>query len=105
MTTVNVVYRSDQTISKITVTGHSDYGKNGSDIVCSAVSTAMYVSLGLIEKNCPDYHFHEDEKAPTMQLEIRQSTEFTNQIMENLVTTLQGISKNYAKHLKINLNK
>ncbi|MGD9605481.1 MAG: ribosomal-processing cysteine protease Prp [Bacilli bacterium] len=105
MTTVNVVYHEDGTIWKITVSGHSDYGKNGSDIVCSAVSTAMYVSRGLIEKSSPDYYFHEDEKAPVMQLEIRQTTEFTNLIMENLVTTLQGISKNYAKYLKINLKK
>ncbi|HNZ50986.1 MAG TPA: ribosomal-processing cysteine protease Prp [Bacilli bacterium] len=105
MTTVNVAFHANGTITEIAVNGHSDYGKNGSDIVCSAISTAMYVSLGLIKKVCPDYYFHEDEKAPSMQLRIHQTNEFTNLIMENLVTTLQGISKNYAQHLKIKLNK
>lgn len=50
MTTVNVAFHANGTITEIAVNGHSDYGKNGSDIVCSAISTAMYVSLGLIKK-------------------------------------------------------
>ncbi|MDD3106951.1 MAG: ribosomal-processing cysteine protease Prp [Bacilli bacterium] len=105
MTTVDVFYRQDKTIWKITVSGHSDYGKNGSDIVCSAISTAMYVSLGLIEKLKSDYQYHEDESNALMQLEIRQKTEFIDLIMENLVNTLHGISKDYAKYLKIKYNK
>lgn len=49
MIKVNVV--STDVIEKITVSGHSGYAEAGADIVCSAVSTAMYLSLGLIERS------------------------------------------------------
>ena len=34
------------------VSGHSGYKTNGSDIVCSAISTAVFTSINLIDKKC-----------------------------------------------------
>lgn len=38
-------------IIKVKVSGHSGYDDIGKDIVCSAVSTAMYVTIGILQKN------------------------------------------------------
>jgi uncharacterized protein YsxB (DUF464 family) len=104
MITVHVKSTSGN-ISRIHVTGHSNYDESGKDIVCSAVSTAMYLTLGLVEKVCPDYDFKADENNVSMKLEIKESNEFTNLVLENLVNTLECISLDYAKYVKIKYEK
>ena len=36
--------------NSVTMEGHAGYGKKGSDIVCAAVSTLLYVQVRLLEK-------------------------------------------------------
>ncbi|MFY9421629.1 MAG: ribosomal-processing cysteine protease Prp [Acholeplasmataceae bacterium] len=103
MIKVNVV--STDVIEKITVSGHSGYAEAGADIVCSAVSTAMYLSLGLIEKVCPKYDFKSDEKNALMELTIIETNEFTEMVLENLVASLEGISSDYADYLQVKIKK
>ena len=105
MTSVNVKYNKDGDIKLIFVNGHSNYDEIGKDIVCSAVSTAMYVSLGIIEKVCPKFHFESNEKDASMKLEIVESNEMTNLVLDNLISSLEGISLDYAKYLKIKYDK
>jgi hypothetical protein len=105
MTSVNVTYRPNGTVREIYVSGHSNYGEAGTDIVCSAVSTAMYVSLGLIEKTGSKHSFKVDNEKASMRLVIDETNDFTEIIMVNLVSTLSGISKDYAKYLQIKYTK
>jgi uncharacterized protein YsxB (DUF464 family) len=95
----------EEKIEEISVTGHSGYAKAGADIVCSAVSTAMYVSLGVISKVCPKYDFQGDEKKASMILKIFETNEMTNLVLENLLTTLQGIEEDYKQYLQIQIIK
>jgi len=88
-------------IKNITVSGHSGYDELGKDIVCSAVSTAMYVSIGLLERFDIDYQFSSDEKQPIMKLNIIKPQDNGNIVLENLVETLNGIAMDYSKYLKI----
>jgi uncharacterized protein YsxB (DUF464 family) len=104
MILVTVKTKEDE-IEAVTVSGHSGYADAGSDIVCSAVSTAMYVSLGLLEKVCPQYDFHSDEKQALMKLKIITTNEFTKIIMENLVSTIEGISCDYTRYLQVKFEK
>lgn len=105
MILVTIKQDKNHQINEIFVTGHSNYAEAGKDIVCSAVSTAMFVSIGLIEKVCPKYNFSSEEKTATMKLEIYETNEFTNIILDNLVTALTSISEDYAKYLKIKFEK
>jgi|SRR5690554_4614032 len=101
MITVKVNYKKDR-INQIVVSGHSGYDEVGKDIVCSAVSTAMYVSLGLIEKVCPRYKFQSDEAKAVMSLKIIESNEITDMVLENLVDSLYSLSCDYGDYLAIN---
>jgi len=101
MITVKVLFKQDQ-ISQLTISGHSGYDEPGRDIVCSSVSTALFVSLGLIERVCPKYKFKSDEKKAIMDLKIIESNEITSMILDNLVDSLYSISCDYGEYLAIN---
>lgn len=98
-----VVEKNNQDIKSIEVSGHSGYDELGKDIVCSAVSTAMYLTVGLLEKfNCI-MTFTSDESIPNMNLKILNINESTNLILENLVKTLKGIEMDFSPYLKIKI--
>ena len=105
MTLVEIKLNNHNRIKKVVVYGHSGYEELGKDIVCSAVSTAMYVSMGLIEKTCSDYTFTSNEEKAYMELVINKSDDFTNLVVENMVEALEGISEQYPSHLKIKIEK
>lgn len=47
MTTAKFLFSDDVTVS-FELSGHSDYAEEGSDIVCSAVSSAVYMAANTI---------------------------------------------------------
>ena len=95
------IKKSGNLIEKIKVTGHSGYANEGSDIVCSSVSTAMYVSYGLLDKAKCDFTFKEDAKKPEMELKINKADTISNLVMENLVDVLEGIAFDYKAYVTI----
>lgn len=101
MIRARVKKNKDNEIISIYVSGHSGYDEAGKDIVCSAVSTAMYVSLGMLEKFDSDYNFASDEKKATMKLNVNSNNKLTNVVLENLIDTLEGIALDYSDFLKI----
>lgn len=102
MIIINIT-KKDKNISCIEVSGHSGYDVIGKDIVCSAVSTAMYVTLGLIEKLTLDYSFTSDEKKPQMKLEILKHDGVSVLVLENLQDALESIANDYPKYVKIKM--
>ena len=105
MTLVEMTINNEREIKRVVVYGHSGYENIGKDIVCSAVSTSMFVSMGLIEKICPNYTFTSNEKNAYMELLIHESNEMTQLIVNNLLEVLEGIQKQYPKHLTIKFEK
>lgn len=105
MIKVSIKSDKENNINYIFVSGHSNYSKSGSDIVCAAVSTAMYMSANLIEKVCPKFTFQENEKTATMELQIVESNEITNIVLNNLIETLASIEEDYKNYIKIKFEK
>lgn len=103
MTIVEVTLDKTKKYKKVLVSGHSGYDVIGKDIVCASISVAMYMSANLISQVTTDFSFIEDEKNTKMELEVNEDSKFVNIIMENLIYTLESISKNYAKFLKIKI--
>lgn len=101
MIKVSIKSDKDKNINYIFVSGHANYSVRGSDIVCAAVSTAMYISIKLVEKVCPKFSFKENEDKATMELIIVETNEFTNIILDNLVETLASLEKDYKKYISI----
>jgi uncharacterized protein YsxB (DUF464 family) len=100
MITVEVIWNKDE-VTSIFISGHSGYDELGKDIVCSSVSTAAFVSVGLLEKFKCDFKFDTNESKPKMKLEIIKTSEITNNILNNLVETFEGIVIDYSPYLKI----
>ena len=48
MITVDFLTTPDGFLSGFRVAGHSDYSENGSDIVCAAVSSAVYMAMNTV---------------------------------------------------------
>ena len=95
------INKKNSLIIAIKVSGHSGYANKGSDIVCSSVSTAMYVSYGLLKKANCDFTFTEDEKKPFMELKINKTDTVSNLVMENLLDVLEGIAYDYKDNVNI----
>lgn len=90
-------------IIKVKVSGHSGYDDIGKDIVCSAVSTAMYVTIGILQKINQDMKYFENEKEAIMQIELIKTDKFTNNVMDNLQEVLESIASDYPDFIQINL--
>lgn len=101
MIKVNVDFNKNFKVKTLELSGHSGYDEIGKDIVCSAVSTAMYVSVGLLEKGGCNFNFKEHPKTAKMQISINKNDQLTDLVLENLVETLEGIEIQYPDNLKI----
>jgi len=98
-----VVYKSADKITMIDITGHSGYDKSGKDIVCSAVSTAVWVSGNLLKKLNKDVEIEEDQSLPRTTLKVNSMDELTEVILDNLVETINEISNDFKNYLKIKI--
>ena len=100
MTTCRIVKEKEQAL--IEVKGHAGYANHGKDIVCASISTACIVTANLIEKLNLSYNIIDlvcDEGY--FRLSVKTIDETLNGIFENLEYTMEDISKQYPKYLKI----
>ena len=95
------VFRDNKEINKIEVKGHSGYEEFGKDIVCSAVSSSLILTINLLERLGFDFECKEDPNVPLISLVIKESSELVQSILENLVDSLNDISKQYKKYIQI----
>lgn len=100
-----VVWLVDNKTKKIRISGHSGYADSGSDIVCSAISTAVMLAGSIIEEVCPEHIINTDERNAIIEIEILKFNETANIVMKNLYLTLFEISSQYPKNLKVRINK
>lgn len=105
MILVKFTTNSEKLFVKLHVSGHSGYEDIGKDIVCSGVTTAVYTTIGLIEKLSSGFHVDTNEEQAVISVTIQKPNELTNTIMQNLYEILTSIAFDYPKHVKIsNIN-
>ncbi len=88
------------------VKGHSGYAENGSDIVCSAISTAVQMTLvGLDEV----LHLKLEQKRDDGFLSFKILENFEDEKAQTLLSamekTLQKLVKEYGKYVKMEVRK
>ena len=100
---------SNNLFQSLEVSGHSGYQTSGSDIVCSAISTAVFTSINLIDKKCGDESYHltqkEDQGYLFFEMINTSEIEFVNLVIENLIEMLSDIEKDYNKFLQVKIRK
>ncbi len=99
------VWLVDNTTKRICVSGHSGYAEAGSDIVCSAISTAVMLAGSILEEVCPEYIINTDDRKAEIDIEIIQVNEMSSIVMKNLYLTLSEISRQYPKNVCVRVNK
>ena len=100
MTTCIVKKEKDEAV--LEVKGHSGYANYGEDIVCASISTACIMSANLIDKLNLGYNILDLKVSDGyFKINLNIVDETVNGIFDNLVETLNELSNQYPKHLKI----
>lgn len=96
---------SNNLFKSLEVSGHSGYQKSGSDIVCSAISTAVFTTINLIDKKYDKSFYHiiqnEDDGYLFFEMIKYEDIDFINLIFDNLYDMLLDIKKDYQKFLQV----
>ena len=87
-------------VSSVTIEGHSGYAERGSDIICSAISGAVEVTMRMLEKGS-NVTFDIDETKAMIKIIVKQPNEYTNDCLNSLIGFLEDLSNEYRKFLKI----
>jgi uncharacterized protein len=111
MTQVIFTYSKDH-IQSFEINGHANYAKYGKDIVCAGISTAVIMTINLIDKITQNYHFTKDEDKGIITFEWTNFNKETivNQKylqigLDNLYETLKQIANEYPNNISITIEK
>ena len=98
-----LVLKDNQNIVTIEANGHSGYSQQGSDIVCSAVSTLMQtLANGLTEVVKVSPKIIIDETIPHMHISVCEADYQNSQVlMKTTVLALKNLADSYSKFIKI----
>lgn len=104
-----VVKEKEGLVSSLEVKGHTGYATSGSDIVCAGISTAVIMSVNLLDKLIPNLFevIQDDAEGYICLKNINYSKmddveiDFVRKIFDNLIEILQDIQANYQNHLKV----
>jgi uncharacterized protein len=96
-----VLKKRDNHISEILVEGHANYDHKGKDIVCAAVSTALIISVNLIEKFKLDHKIDLKVNDGYFKLQTKDVDLTIDTILSNLEYSLDDLEKQYPIYIKI----
>ena len=100
MTTAKFLF-SDDTIVSFELSGHSGAGDFGTDIVCSAVSSAVYMAANTIieiMKLCPEAEVRDGYLKFTMNIDDARKSKV---ITDGLYLHLSELQGQYPNNLKL----
>ena len=94
------VYKKNKVINKITFRGHANYDEIGKDIVCAACSATILTTLNgifSIDKSTIGIK----GKDNNIDVNIIKNDEITLKLINNMLSSLKSISKNYPKNIEV----
>ncbi|WP_409301925.1 ribosomal-processing cysteine protease Prp [Peribacillus sp. SCS-155] len=110
MIKVTIDYDPQKRISSFTLSGHADFAKKGSDIVCAGVSAVSFgavnsiMSLAGIEPKI-EQGGNGGYLRCVIPTDISEDTQEKVQLLLNgMLISLQTIEREYGKYIKINQN-
>ena len=101
-----IVIKQKQTIKTIEATGHSGYAEEGSDIVCSAVSTLLEtLANGLTEIVKAKVNIVVDENIPHLSVTLNEENDekckYAQVLMESTLLGIKSVAQEFSKFIKI----
>ncbi len=83
----------------ITISGHANYDKYGSDIVCSSVSSIVYTTInGILNINSNSLKVTDND---TLTIEVLSNDEVTTKLIDNMMLLLEDVKLQYPKNISI----
>ena len=107
MTTVTLKKNADNEIVEFTADGHTNYGVEGEDIVCAAVSSIIQTAaLGILLKARVEAKITRDDKKGYLKLELPANLTAgqrhdCNTILDTMVLGLADLSENYSDFIEL----
>lgn len=95
------VYKQDNNIDKIVVSGHALYDVSGFDIVCASVSSIVITTVNAIMRiNANSIKY--EEKDGFVSMDVINHDEVIDKLIINMLDLLEKLEKQYTKYVKIN---
>ena len=92
---IKVVY-NDKIIK---ICGHAGYADYGNDIVCASVSSIVYTTInGILNIKEDAIKFIDKD---TLEIEVLSNDEITTKLIQNMLTLLEDLARQYPKNIKI----
>lgn len=97
-------FTSDNAIEGFEISGHSGSAQAGSDIICSAVSSAAYMAANTITEiiGC---EADADVSDGFMSFRIKSKLSDAQQILEGLKLHLNALAADYPDNIKVTLRR
>ena len=97
-----IVYVKDAKYTGLKVSGHADFGEEGKDIVCAAVSVLTLNLANSIERFCDD-SFIVDSDDGYFYLNLNYRSEKSGVLLDACILGLMDIGEEYCNYININL--
>jgi len=85
---------------EITISGHSGYSEEGSDIVCASVSSICITTVNAIlsiNEEAIDY----TESDGFLKIKIKKTDDVINKLINNMINLLKELEKQYKNYIEI----
>lgn len=110
MIRITITRTESGTIQSFTMSGHADFANHGEDIVCAGASAVSFGAVNAIEVLTGVVPDVKQGKGGFLECvfpeNLSDATEEKVQLLlEAMVVSLQGIEKEYGKHIKITFKK
>ena len=89
---------------EVEIKGHSGYGTNGNDIVCSALSSIVTTTVNAILKHNSNAIEIKQEEA-LVDVKILKRDKFINLLLDNMKKLLEELEVQYQKNVKVEVLK
>ena len=100
-----LIFKNKNFITGFEISGHSGYQYEGSDIVCSAISTASQMAVVGINEVLKLGAFVEITEG-YLKLKLKNyQNESAQTVLKSMQLTLQEIAKNYKNYVKMEVKK
>ena len=96
-----LISKKNDITESIKITGHAGFSEAGSDIVCASVSSICITTVNAlirIDNECINY----EETDGYLKVDIKKHNEVVDILIENMISLLIELEKDYKKYIKIN---
>ena len=94
------VKKEKDVVKYIKISGHAEYAEEGFDIVCASVSCIAITTVNAlisINEDCIVY----SESDGLLEIGILKHDEIIDKLIDNMLSLLENLSKDYEKYVKI----